>query len=85
MTIRSVCDLAGRPDEDLRQRTLSVRFLRQEGNAACRQCQERCELVRFFFGGELSELPARHVIPQELALDVLVDSVENEQRSSLIE
>jgi len=41
--------------------------------------------VRFFFGGELSELPARHVIPQELALDVLVDSVENEQRSSLIE
>ena len=42
-------------------------------------------LVRYFYGGQLSELPASHVIPQELALDVLVDSIENEQPSSLIQ
>lgn len=41
-------------------------------------------LVNYFFMGERSELPASHVIPQELALEALVDSVANEQPSSLI-
>ena len=41
-------------------------------------------LVSYFYMGERSELPASHVIPQDLALEALVDSVENEQPSSLI-
>jgi len=42
-------------------------------------------LVSYFFGGQRSELPASHVIPAALALDALVDSIENEQPSSLIQ
>jgi len=41
-------------------------------------------LVSYFYLGERSELPASHVIPQDLALEALLDSVENEQPSSLI-
>ena len=41
-------------------------------------------LVSYFYMGERSELPTSHVIPQELALEALVDSVANEQPSSLI-
>jgi len=41
-------------------------------------------LVSYFYMGERSELPASHVIPQELALQALVDSLENEQPSLLI-
>ena len=42
-------------------------------------------LVSYFFGGQRSELPASHVIPEDLAIDALVDSIENEQPSSLIQ
>jgi len=41
-------------------------------------------LVSYFYMGERSELPASHMIPQELALEALIDSVANEQLSSLI-
>ena len=41
-------------------------------------------LVSYFYLGERSELPASHVISQDLALEALLDSVENEQPSSLI-
>src|SRR5262245_47214933 len=37
------------------------------------------KLVSYFYMGERSELPASDVIPQDLALEALVDSVENEQ------
>jgi Immunity protein Imm1 len=46
--------------------------------------KEDLTLVSYFYTGERSELPASHVIPQELALEALVDSVANEQPSSLI-
>ena len=42
-------------------------------------------LVSYFFGGQLNELPASHVIPEELAVRALVDSIEFEQPSSLIQ
>jgi len=42
-------------------------------------------LVSYFYGGQRSELPASHVIAQEFAVEALVDSVENEQPSSLIQ
>jgi hypothetical protein len=42
-------------------------------------------LVSYFYGGQRSELPASHVIPEALALDALVDSIENERPSSLIQ
>ena len=41
--------------------------------------------VHYFFGGVVSELPACFVISEELALNALIDSVENEKLSSLIE
>jgi len=41
-------------------------------------------LVSYFYGGQRSELPASHVILEELAVDALVDSIENEHPSSLI-
>jgi len=41
-------------------------------------------LISYFYGGQRSELPASHVISEALALDALVDSIENEQPSSLI-
>ncbi len=41
--------------------------------------------VHYFFGGEISELPARFVISEELALNALIDSLEKEQPSPLIE
>jgi hypothetical protein len=43
------------------------------------------DLVSYFYGGQRSELPASHVIPEALALDALVDSIENERPSSLIQ
>ena len=42
-------------------------------------------LVSYFYGGQRSELPASHVIPEVLALDALIDSIENQQPSSLIQ
>ncbi len=42
-------------------------------------------LVEYFFGGQISELPAAFIISEELALNALIDSIENEKPSSLIE
>jgi len=41
-------------------------------------------LVSYFYGGQRSELPASHLIPEDVALDALIDSIENEQPSPLI-
>jgi len=41
-------------------------------------------LVSYFYGGQRSELPASHLIPADVALDALIDSIENEQPSPLI-
>jgi hypothetical protein len=43
------------------------------------------QLVSFCFMGEWSELPGNYVIPEPLALDGLVDCIENERPSPLIE
>ena len=42
-------------------------------------------LVSYFYGGQRSELPASHLVPNDLALDALIDSIETERPSSLIQ
>ena len=42
-------------------------------------------LVSYFYGVQRSELPASHLIPEDVALDALIDSIENEEPSPLID
>jgi hypothetical protein len=42
-------------------------------------------LASYYYGGQRSELPESHVISEGLALDALVDSIENEKPSLLIQ
>jgi hypothetical protein len=42
-------------------------------------------LVSYCYLGEQSELPASHVISEELGVNALLDSIANEKPSSLIE
>lgn len=66
-------------------KVLSVRPDTGHGGAGYAVSVRRATFPRAITGGQLSELRADFIISEKLALNALIDSIENEKPSSLIE